>query len=139
MKKQIPAVLAALLVTALLTGGMFAIIGGQSSANAASLAATATPVVQVTSTDTAQLQALVAEYQAREAQYQAQLSDAASRIDTANQQLATANQQIQEYQNVLTQLQNSGLITVGSDGSITVNQQQASFPQFGDHHDGAHH
>jgi peptidoglycan hydrolase CwlO-like protein len=133
MKKSIPAVLAALFITVCLAGGMFA-VGGQSLLGSVSAAseATATPAAaQVTSTDVSQLQAQVAEYQAREVQYQAQLTEAASRIDTANQQ-------IQQYQNVLAELQNSGLITLASDGTVTINQQQAFFPQFGEPH-GDHH
>lgn len=64
----------------------------------------------------AQYEQIVNQYQARETQYQAQ-------IDQATQQINTANQQIQQYQSLLQQLQSSGLITIASDGTVTVNQQ----------------
>ena len=131
MKKTIPAALAALVITVCLGAGMFALTGGSflSSASAAP-APTQTPAADVSALPADQ-QAIIAEYQAREAQYQAQIAEAANRINTANQQL-------QSYQNLLAQLQDSGLITIGSDGTIPINQpQQASGWGFGGH--GDHH
>lgn len=140
MKKTFPAVVAALLITVCLAGGMFA-VGGGSFLTSASAAPAATQVVavQVPQTDPSQA-ALIAEYQAREVQYQAQINEAVSRITTANQQVELANQQVQQYQALIADLQNQGLITVGSDGTVTVNQQQQGFFSFfGGDHDGDHH
>jgi peptidoglycan hydrolase CwlO-like protein len=130
MKKSISAFIAAVLVTGLLAGVM--VLVGQdalgTSAAKAEAAAAATPVAVDT---VAQYEQVVAQYQSREAQYQAQLSQ-------ASEQINTANQQIQHYQSLLEQLQSSGLITVDSNGSVTINQQSQAgfFPQ--GHHDGGH-
>jgi hypothetical protein len=124
MKKTFPAVIAALLITVCLAGGMFA-VGGGSLLNTANAAPAATQVTDSQAMQTVQAQAaLIAQYQAREVQYQAQINEAVSRITAANQQMGLANQQIGQYQNLLTSLQNSGVITVGSDGTITINPQQ---------------
>lgn len=137
MKKTIPAFIAAVLVTAVLGTGMF-LIGkdalGTSNAQAQAAAATVPA-----SADTAQYQQAIAQYQAREAQYQDQLKQAADQIATANQQIESTGQQIQQYQSLLSQLQNSGLITITNDGTVTINQaSQAGFPFFGDRHGDGH-
>jgi peptidoglycan hydrolase CwlO-like protein len=130
MKKTISAFLAALLVTVLLAGVMV-LVGqdalGTSTAKAEAAAATAVPADTV-----AQYEQLASQYEARETQYQAQINQAAAQINTANQQ-------IQQYQALLEQLQSMGLVTIGNDGSVTVNQasQPGFFPQ-GGHHDGGH-
>ncbi len=62
-----------------------------------------------------QLQALVQQYQSRESQYQTQLNLAASQINTLSQQ----NQQ---YQQLISALQQAGVIRIGSDGSVYLNQ-----------------
>jgi peptidoglycan hydrolase CwlO-like protein len=131
MKKSISAFLAALLVTGLLAGGMFLI--GQDAFGTSTAKAEAAPVSPSIPADTvAQYEQIVKQYQAREAQYQAQIARATAQIDTANQQ-------IQQYQSLLGQLQSTGLITIASDGSITVNQtsQPGFLPQAG-HHGGTH-
>ena len=130
MKKTFPAVIAALLITICLAGGMFA-VGGKSFLNSASAAPAPTQAVSAQGLPVDQSQAaLIAEYQARETQYQAQITDAANQITAANQQIALANQQIQQYQSLVSNLQNSGLITVGSDGTVTINQQQQGLFSF---------
>ncbi|MBI5964185.1 MAG: hypothetical protein HY863_11970 [Chloroflexi bacterium] len=138
MKKTIPAIVAALLITMLVAGGMFA-VGGQAllgSASAASDAAVVPAQVQTTDQTTQALQDQLAVYRARETQYQEQLKLAAQNITEANQQIELANQQIQQYQTLLTDLQNRGLITVAEDGTVSV-MEQAFFP--GGHHDGGNH
>ncbi len=137
MKKTIPAFIAALLITAIVGTGMY-LIGkdalGTSTAQAQAAAATVPA-----SGDAAQYQQLIAQYQAREAQYQDQLKQATDQITAANQQIQSAGQQIQQYQSLLSQLQNSGLITVASDGTVTINQaHQSGFPFFGDRHGDGH-
>lgn len=139
MKKSIPAFIAAFVVTAVLGSGMFLI--GQSALGASTAKAeAAATAVMVTADTAAQYDQVVAQYQARETQYQAELAKASEEITQANQQIAAANQQIQQYQDLLTQLQNSGLITIASDGTVTINQSsQFGFMPFGDHHNGGGH
>ncbi len=138
MKKTIPAVLAALVITMLVAGGMFA-VGGQALFGSVSAASevTAMPVqVQTTDQTTLALQDQLAVYQARDAQYQEQLNLASQNITQANEQIELANQQIQQYQTLLTDLQNRGLITIAEDGTISV-VEQAFIP--GGHPEGGHH
>ena len=129
MKKSISAFIAAVLVTSLLAGVMF-LIGqdafGTSSAKAEAAAASTT----VPADTVAQYEQVVKQYESREAQYQAQIAQATDQINTANQQ-------IQQYKSLLEQLQSEGLITIASDGTVTVNQtsQPGFFP---DHHGGGH-
>lgn len=132
MKKSTSAFIAAVLVTGLLASVMF-LIGqdafGTSTAKAAEAGATSTTV----SADTvAQYEQIVKQYETREAQYQAQITQ-------ATEQINTANQQIQQYQSLLEQLQSMGLVTIGNDGTVTVNQSsQPGFLAAGGHHGGGH-
>jgi len=134
MKKSIPALIAAVLVTVVLGSGMFLI--GQNALGASTAKAEAAATAVTASADTtAQYEQIVAQYQTRETQYQAEIAQASAQIDTANQQLATNSQQIQQYQSLISQLQNNGLITVANDGTVTINQANRSgfLPFFGDH------
>ena len=138
MKKTVPAVLAALVITMLVAGGMFA-VGGQALLGSVSVASevTAMPVqAQTTDQTTLALQNQLAVYQARDAQYQEQLNLASQNITQANEQIELANQQIQQYQTLLTDLQNRGVITIAEDGTISV-VEQAFIP--GGHPEGGHH
>jgi peptidoglycan hydrolase CwlO-like protein len=65
-----------------------------------------------------QLQSLIAQYQSREQQYQAQLNQAQQEIQQANCQLQQQSSQLQEYQQLMQALQQRGIITIGSDGTI---------------------
>jgi hypothetical protein len=129
MKKSISALLAAVLVTGLLVVVMV-LVGqdalGTSTAKAEAVTTSASAPVDAA----AQYEQVIAQYQSREAQYQAQLNQASGQINTANQQ-------IQQYQSLLDQLQSSGLISIDSNGSVTINQpSQPGFSPFGDHHGG---
>lgn len=126
MKKSITAFLAALLVTGLLAGVMILIGQDAFGTSTAKAEAAATAATTVSPDTVAQYEQVVKQYEAREAQYQAQIAQATDQINTANQQ-------IQQYQSLLEQLQSAGLITIASDGSVTVNQ--TSQPGF-DHHRG---
>lgn len=139
MKKIFPAFLAALLITTVMGVGMF-LVGqdalGTSTAQAASETSSALPAGAQT-----QIEQALVQYQTREIQYQNELQQAIDQINAANQQLELANQQIQQYQILLAQLQESGLITIGSDGTVTANQpvyNQAFNPQPGSHPEGRH-
>jgi peptidoglycan hydrolase CwlO-like protein len=139
MKKTIPALIAAVLVTVVLGTGMFLI--GQNALGTSTAKAAAATTNTVSADTVTQYEQLVAQYQTRETQYQAQIAQATDQINTANQQLTADSQQIQQYQSLLSQLQNSGLITVASDGTVTINQssnQPGFLPFFGDHHGDNH-
>jgi len=140
MKKSIPALIAAVLVTVVLGSGMFLIGQNALGASTAKAEAAAANTVTVSANTTAQYEQIVAQYQARETQYQAEIAQASQQIDTANQQLATNSQQIQQYQSLISQLQNNGLITVANDGTVTINQanQPGLLSFFGDHHGDDH-
>jgi TolA-binding protein len=122
MKKQIPAILAALLITMCLGAGML-LVGTSALLNkngvpVANSAAQITATAQVTTAQDAQLQQmqdLVNQYQQREQQYQQQLN-------TAAQQIQQDQAQLQQYQMLLFALQNRGIIQIGRDGRITIPQ-----------------
>jgi len=129
MKKTLPAFLAALLITVILGIGM-AVVGQNTLTASTTQAATETTTILKTD-HVIQLEQVLDEYQIREAEYQTELNTAIERLTTANQQLSQAKEQIQEYESLLVQLQDSGLITITSDGTITVNQ--TFFTQPDDH------
>lgn len=107
---------------------------GQNALGVSTAQAAAANTSVVTSIET------TAQYDQIIAQYQTQINQAVDQINSANQQIATADQQIQQYQSLLTQLQDSGLITIASDGTVTINQanQPGFFQPSGEHHEGGH-
>jgi len=131
MKKTLPAFLAALIITAVLGAGMFVV--GQDALGPSTAQAAAETNTTLSSESRVQLEQVIVQYQTREAKYKTELNTAIERLDAAKQQLSQANQQIQEYQNLLTQLQGAGLITIASDGTVTTNQpafaQQGNRPE----------
>ena len=131
MKKSISALMAAVLVTGLIAGVIF-LIGQDAFGTSAAKAEAAAASTTVPADTVAQYEQIVKQYEAREAQYQAQVAQATDQINTANQQ-------IQQYQSLLEQLQSAGVVTIASDGTVTVNQttQPGFFPQ-GAHHGGTH-
>jgi hypothetical protein len=126
MSKQFGALLAAVLITGAIVLSMF-VVGANAMTNqngvavsnspaAASAAASKTASSSSTSDQAliAQLQAQVAQYQSREQQYQAALN-------SDNQQLSQAASQQQMIQQLLTYLQQRGVISIDSQGNIYVN------------------
>jgi hypothetical protein len=119
MKKQFPALIAALLVTGFIALAMVvtsanALLnknGTLVSSNPGSVSAS-TNIDQV---QLDQLQARINEYQQREAQYQ--------------QLLQQDQQQLQQYQQFVIAMQRAGLIQVRRDGTILINSRN------GDHDD----
>ncbi len=109
--KRLEAIIAATIITGLIALSML-LIGINSLLNPNTVKASDTPastVVNATNAGVdqaqiAQLQNLLAQYQEREKQYQAQLDQ--------------ANTQLEQYQQVLTALQQSGVIRITSDGRI---------------------
>ncbi len=140
MKKTFSAFIAALLITALLGGSMY--LMGQNSLGVSTAKAESVQAAQQVSSDMiAQYEQIVMQYQARETQYRDLIAQSSAQITTANQQIELANQQLQQYQSLLQQLQSSGLITIASDGTVTINQTSSSAfaqPPQGHHGSGNH-
>jgi hypothetical protein len=126
MSKQLGAFLAAVFITGAIVLSMF-VVGANAMTNkngtpasnspAAAASAASTTASSASTSDQAliaQLQAQVAQYQSREQQYQAALN-------TDNQQLTQAASQQQMIQQLLTYLQQRGVISIDSQGNIYVN------------------
>ena len=139
--KTFPAIVAAVVIT-VIVGISMLLIGGnalfnpnagpvsnspaqaQAASGSASNATAVSAAVgqsQLDQQQIAQLQAQVKQYQAREQQYQTELNQAAQKINQDNAQLNQATQAVQNYQQILAQLQQIGLISVSNNGQITVN------------------
>ncbi len=129
MKKQLIALLAALLMTACVGGAMLAIGGvalfnpnGTTAANSTVQAAQVVDTSSSQQSQIQQLQGLISQYQARDQQYQARDSQYQQQLDQANAQLQQAQQEMQQVQALLNALQERGLITITSDGRIYINR-----------------
>lgn len=117
MKKQIPAIIASLLITLAIALGMF-VMGGDAVLNPNGVPVQNTPGAvstadpsSTTQSQLQQLQSLVTQYQQREQQYQSELSAAQTQLDQATTT-------IQQYQRLLQALQNCGLITIDNSGRV---------------------
>ncbi len=155
--KKLPAIIAAFVTTLVLACLMVAVVAnalmnpntvqaadtpgqvtGVSSANASGTNGSVSPVSDVTNNSAAaqaqiqQLQSLVAQYQARDKQYQDREQQLLSQINQLKQTAQNANSQAQQYQNILGQLQQMGVIRITQSGQIFV----PSFSRngFGDDH-----
>ena len=139
--KTFPAILAALGITAVVAIGMLLIganaffnpnsgpvsnspttVQAAAPASDANLISASVSAAGTSEQQIAQLQALVKQYQGRETQYQTELDQAAQKLNQMNQQLTQANQTAQDYQNILAQLQQMGVIQISGNGTITVNR-----------------
>jgi len=124
MRKQIGALLAAILITGAILLSMLVIgANAMTNQNGAVVSNSTAPVASAGSSTTssaqaqiAQLQNLVAEYQARELQYQTALK-------SDNDQLTLAASELQMIQQLLSYLQNRGLIRIDNQGQIYVTGQ----------------
>lgn len=121
MKKQIMALLVALLMTACVGGSMFAIGGaalfnknGVQVSNSPAQAAQVSNASSSQQDQIAQLQSLVSQYQQREQQLQQELSQ-------ANAQVQQDQQMIQQVRLLLSALQQRGVISISNDGRIFIN------------------
>jgi flagellar motor protein MotB len=129
MKKQLPALLAALLMT-----GVITLVMVVTSANAllnkntvdiASSVATApnAAAVSIAVADQAKIQQLqdrINEYAQREKQYQQREQQYQQTIQSDQQGVQKASQQIQQVRQLLTALQERGLIVIQPNGSIMI-------------------
>ncbi|MBE3038500.1 MAG: hypothetical protein IMZ62_06790 [Chloroflexi bacterium] len=121
MRKQIGALLAAILITGAIAMSMV-VVGANAMTNQkgtavsnspASVAAAGSTTASSDQAQIAQLQSLVAEYQAREQQYQAALK-------SDNDQLTQSASELQMIQQLLAYLQSHGLIQIDNQGQIYV-------------------
>ena len=123
-RKTMPAIVAALGMTALiglcvLAFGLNALLNRntvpvQAAPETSTTALQAIPALTGQETPD-QLRALIAQYQSRDTQFQTQLQQAAGQINQLTQQ----NQQ---YQSLITALQNAGLIQITSDGRVFISR-----------------
>lgn len=121
MKKQIPALIATILVISFLAIAMGATsvsaltnINGTPNSNNSS----GTSLVS-NQTQTDQFQARIVEYQQRELQYQQLLANDQS-------QIKQAADQVSQIQKLLFALQQQGLISIHNDGTISINSQASN-------------
>lgn len=114
-KKNVSAILVAFLMTALVGTGMFAFgLNAFFNKDIQTASAATKPLeVNLDGATPEQLRAIIAEYQTREGQYLAQLTDAAGQLDQANAQ-------VQNYQSLLNQLVQAGVIRIDRNGVVTV-------------------
>jgi hypothetical protein len=115
-QKQGPAILAALVMTAVIG---FLIVGLGINALFNNNVATAQavglpdPSLSVDRATIDQLQSLIEQYQTREVQYQTEMQQAADQLNQTNAEL-------QRYQDLVAALQNSGIIQITADGRVFV-------------------
>jgi septal ring factor EnvC (AmiA/AmiB activator) len=127
LKKQIPALIAAILVTGFITLVMV-VTGANALMNkSTTVIANAPAAAQNTSTSMEQaqiqqLQARINEYQQREQQYQQMLKDSQSQLQQAQDQLQQASAQMDSFRRFILVLQQRGVITIQSDGSVIINR-----------------
>jgi cell shape-determining protein MreC len=127
--KTIPAVIFAVLITAVIGVVMF-MIGANALLNKNSVPISNSPNTTTTNVSAAvstqdqqtiqQMQNLINQYQARDKQYQSELNDAAQRLSQANQQLDQTNQQLETYVQLINELQNFGVIRITNDGRVLI-------------------
>jgi len=113
--KHIPALVAAFAITAILGTIMLGVgINAKLNKNVITAqAAVDTDPIDLQSATPEELRSLIAQYQQREAQYQNELNKAASQLDEANAKVL-------QYENLILQLQNAGVIQINRNGQVTL-------------------
>lgn len=117
--RKTPALVAAFMITALV-GILMLVVGGSA------LLGQKTPVVSAVSdavqassgeatAQIVQLQARIAEYRAREQQWQ-------QRLDQAQAQTSRVSAELQQYQKLVSALQQMGVITIDNNGQVLVSR-----------------
>ncbi len=130
MKKQIPAFVAATLMTILIAmvmvvTGANALYNKNTAVVVDSSVSAKNAAVAISVNDQATIQALqnrINEYAAREQQYQQREQQLQQTIQSDQEQVQQAALQVKQIQRLLGALQDRGLITVQSDGSIMINR-----------------
>ncbi len=120
--KQISALIGAIVISGIV-GAAMVLVGMNVFFNKNSVPVSNSPASASTSlisapAGTSQDSPTVQQLQNQIAQYQAQLNQAQQEIQQANTQLQQQNSQLQEYQSLIQALQQRGIITIGSDGTI---------------------
>lgn len=116
MKKQIPAIIAAAIITIVLGIGMFAIGGNALVSNAAAAS-------NVTISADSSAQQVISQYMVREGQYKDQITKAQDLLNKKQGELDDANNKLTRYRQLIQVLQQVGVITIGDDGSIQINRR----------------
>jgi peptidoglycan hydrolase CwlO-like protein len=131
--KKTPALIAAFLMTAVV-GFFMLVIGGNALFSVPSVAASSGSAVEPTSDQTAQLQARIAEYQAREEQWQqrldqaqGQISQLTAELQQSQGQLSQVNGELQQYQQLVSSLQQMGVISIDQNGQVLVSRGGREF------------
>lgn len=130
MKKSMIAVLVSLLMTACVGAAIFT-IGGAALLNKNGSPVSNSPVqaVQVSNSNSAstqqtdqiaQLQSLVSQYQDREKQYQQREQQLQTQLAQANSQIQADQEVVQQARDLLSALQQRGLIQITNDGRILI-------------------
>jgi small-conductance mechanosensitive channel len=119
-QKSLPALFAALTMAtfifiAVLAIGLNAVFNQNTTT--ASPAVQPAPQVVVNKPSIRDLQATISQYQERELQYQSELQRAADQINQVNQQNL-------QYQNLIQNLQNAGVIQITADGRLLISNNQ---------------
>lgn len=130
MKKQLPAFLAAILMTAIIALAMVVTSvnalfnkDGVNPVNAVTTTPGSAPVTSSSAADQAkiqQLQARIDEYAQREQQYQQREQQYQQLLQSNQDQVQQATRQVQQIQQLLSALQERGLIRIQEDGSIVI-------------------
>jgi peptidoglycan hydrolase CwlO-like protein len=130
MKKQLPALIAAILMTGFIALVMF-VTSANALFNTNSVDPSNSPAANVsvaadTSSSAAQIQQLqdrINEYAQREQQYQQREKQLQQTIQDNQQQVQQAESQIQQIQQLLSALQERGLILIQRNGTILITGQ----------------
>jgi hypothetical protein len=127
MKKQIPALIAAILITACVAIAMLGVglnaLLNKNSVAAANTNANAAQVSQVSASDQAQiaqLQARIQEYQQREEQYKQLLQQSQTQLQDAQTQVQQAAEVQKQFTAFLQALQQRGIIRIQGDGTVMI-------------------
>jgi len=120
MKKRLPALVAAFLITAFITLAMGAVSlnalfnpNSVAASNKAGVAAASSAPSSLQQAQIQQLQARIQEYQQREQQYQTQLQN-------DQQQIQQAGAEVQQFKQFVLALQARGVIQIQPDGSVAI-------------------
>jgi parvulin-like peptidyl-prolyl isomerase len=125
MKKQLPALIAAIIMTGFITLVMV-VTSANALFNKNSVPVTNSPTTSqnagpsLEQAQIKQLQDRINEYQQREQQYQQLLQTDQTQLQQAQEQLQQASAQMDQFRNFILTLQRRGLISIQSDGSVVI-------------------
>jgi len=121
MRKHVLALLAAIVITGITAFSMLVVgVNALVNPNSTTVANSPTQAAVGSTTDSATYQAQIAQLQSQITQYQAREQQYQTALRNDNAQLNQAAQELQMIQQLLTYLQNRGLIAIDNQGQITV-------------------